>query len=127
MTIKICTAAVLVLVFSIGAAGCKPRPAETAPGASAPGRDQQEATAVAPSTPAQAVSFKPDRAPLATGALPPFPLLDWPKVLPKSEYTAEEIDFTQAWVLAGNEVRKVEGRVEKRQFYNKDAKLSALA
>ena len=59
--------------------------------------------------------------------MPPFPLLDWPKVLPKSEYTAEEIDFTQAWVLAGNEVRKVEGRVEKRQFYNEDAKLSALA
>lgn len=127
MTKKFCAAAVLVLVFSMGAAGCKPRPAETAPGASAIRPDHQRATAVAPSMPEQGVSFKLNRVPIAAIALPPFPLLDWPKDLAKSEYTAEQTDFTQAWVLAGNQVRSVEGRVDKRQFYNEDAKLSALA
>ena len=121
---KIRIVVTLVLAFCAGAAGCKPRAASNveAPATVA----APAAPAIAPSA-AEASKFDLAKVPLISVALPPFPLLDWPKDLAKSDYTAEQSDFSQAWVLAGNQLRTVEGRVDKRQFYNEDAKLSALA
>lgn len=114
----------LLLACCAGAAGCKPRavdaaaatqavrvPAVPATGPSASGAGRFDLTSTA----------------LTSVALPPFPLLDWPKDLAKSDYTVEQSDFSQVWVLAGDQVRRVEGQVDRRQFYNEDAKLSGLA
>ena len=54
-------------------------------------------------------------------------MLGWPRDLAKLEYRVEQSDFSQAWVLARSDLRSIEGRVEQRNFYNIDAKLSALA
>jgi len=104
----------LVLLLSAGLLACKPGNASTP----AP---------VAKSGTSNAVPFDPAAVPVSQARLPPFPYLDWPSGLPKSEYRTEASDFSGAWVIAGSHLRAVEGRIEKREFYNSDANLSELA
>ncbi|MES2320144.1 MAG: OmpA family protein [Pseudomonadota bacterium] len=111
----------LILLLSAGLVACKPRK-EAAPGtaASAPAPAAKQATS-------STAPFDPASVPVSQVRLPPFPYLEWPSALPKSEYRTEGSDFDGAWVIAGNHVRAVEGRVEKREYYNSDANLSELA
>lgn len=122
---KISTVAALVLACTASVSGCKQRPPEA--GAAV----QMPVPATAPAAPAPTAAAKPSAfdiasVPMSSIALPPFPLLDWPRDLPGHEYRTEQSDFDQAWVIAGDTVRGVEGRVDKRWYYNDDAKLSGL-
>lgn len=101
----------LVLLLAVGSVAGKPGKAS------------------APGAPASAASAPFDLAsvPVSQAHLPPFPYLEWPSGFPKSEYRVDASDFDGAWVIAGSHLRAVEGRVEKREFYNSDANLSELA
>ncbi len=65
--------------------------------------------------------------PISLVSLPPFPYLAWPSTLSSDEYVSKTFDFDADWVLAGANLRAVEGKLEKRHFSNDIAKLSALA
>lgn len=127
MHLNLNTAVGLVLFLSAGLSACKARedaPAPAPVSAAAP----VAAAAAAPASPASGTGvFDIASVPLSRAQLPPFPYLAWPRDLPPSEHANEVSDFSQAWVIAGSQVRTLEGRVEKRQFYNGDAKLSGLA
>ena len=116
--------AILVLLLSAGVVACKPRK-EAAP--SSPATAASAAVPAARQGSGGGAPFDPASVPVSQVPLPPFPYLEWPSAMPKSEYRSEVSEFNGAWVIAGNHLRAVEGRVEKREFYNSDANLSELA
>lgn len=64
---------------------------------------------------------------MSTAALPPFPYVDYPATLHASSRTGDKSEFDRAYVIAGSQLRELEGRIESRMFDNKDANLSELA
>lgn len=123
---KIRTWTAFALVCTVCVSGCKPRVAETTVQPATTGIAAPTGSAMAPAQ-AKPVGFNLTTVPLTHVDLPSFPFLDWPRDLLASEYRSEPSDFSQTWVLAGDQMRSIEGRTEKRTFYNSDAKLSALA
>ncbi|MES2900983.1 MAG: OmpA family protein [Pseudomonadota bacterium] len=128
MTIQFRCACALALLAGAALSACKAR----TDGAAAPAAPA--AATAAPAAPASAAPAKAAPAgfdvasvPESRATLPPFPFLDWPRDLAASDTTREQSDFSQSWVLAGASLRSLEGRLEQRQFYNGDAKLSGLA
>ena len=126
----------LLILFSGGLDACTPRKEPVTATLAATKAPAPVAAAVAPATAPPTVApltasgapqFDPADVAASQVRLPPFPYLEWPRELPLSQRKKEVVDFDAAWVLAGAHLRTVEGRVEKRQFYNEDAKLSALA
>lgn len=118
-------------------AGCKkteytaPAEAVVAPVAGAPAVPAASAPAPAP-TPAPAPpmgagTFDINSVPVTTTAPPPFPYLDWPAKLKESERNNEEFDFDSVSMVAGTDLRSVEGRVSARNFSLTAANLSRLA
>lgn len=62
-----------------------------------------------------------------TAPLPPFPLLSFPDALPENGRNQQEFRFEEVYVIAGSDLRKVEGRMSTRFFSNAEAGLSASA
>lgn len=91
--------------------------ANAAPAASAP---------VAPAvSPAGARAFDITSVPLSDAAIPPFPYLELP---PNTNgYHKAGLDFDRAWVVAGDELRTVEGRTSERWFPIDVANMSKLS
>lgn len=115
---------VLTICISIPLLGCKrkadsPQPEVTAAASAAPG-----AAAVSP---AARPVFNIDSVPLSSVALPPFPYLDWPQGLVEGARFSDKSDFDRAYVIAGDQLLAVEGRIESRRFSDDDAKLSQFA
>lgn len=106
-------------------AGAPAAPAASAPAtpvAAAPG-----AGTPAPAAPASAGTFDINSVPVTTTAPPPFPYLDWPAKLEEGKRNNEEFDFDSVSMVAGTDLRSVEGRVSARHFSLTSAKLSRLA
>ncbi|MCD2518782.1 OmpA family protein [Massilia sp. G4R7] len=106
----------------------KDAPASTAqapaePGATAPAAPAAPATAAAPGA-----KFDLQSVPVTDKALPPFPYLATPTGLPEEHMTTtKDVEFDRVFVLAGEELRPVEGKVQKRIFNLYSLKWSALA
>ena len=131
----------LSLCISISLFGCKHKEDDAQPAAAhaasvAPTPPAVASAAAAPAaapaaTPAgNAVAkaeFSLDSVPLSTATLPPFPYLEWPKNLAEGGRFSDKSDFDRAYVIAGNQLRAVEGRIETRRFADDDAQLTPLA
>lgn len=133
MTKKIhMTAAVLAALLSISA--CKRNeavPADTsqAPPA-APAAEPAPASAPATSSPdnaANASAAKPfdlQGVPVSSAKLPPFPYVDRPKGT--ESYHSKEQEFDRIYVIAGGELRPVEGHYQQRWFPPNVVRMSLL-
>jgi OOP family OmpA-OmpF porin len=108
------------------AIAAQPAGAPAAPAASA-------APAATPATapanaPAAAGKFDVASVPVTTKELPPFPYLATPAELqPKQVFTEKDIEFDRVYVIAGDELRPVEGKVLHRMFFLHELKWSPLA
>lgn len=133
MTRKVHTAAV-VLALLLSTSACKRNeavPAETslAPTAvsataSAPA---SSSTTSSPDNAADASAAKPfdlQGVPVSSARLPPFPYVDRPKGT--ENYRNEEQQFDRIYVVAGNELRPVEGHYQQRWFPPNVVKMSLL-
>lgn len=78
-----------------------------------------------PAAAAPAASFDVKKVPISTVKLPDFPLITAPPSRNKIKDKISEFDV--AYVIAGNELRAVEGRVARRVFLNHAADLSQAA
>jgi OOP family OmpA-OmpF porin len=123
---------VIGLTLSIG--GCKKqdavRPAPAPVAAEAASTAQPTPAAPLPTTgqPASgAGNFDVNSVPIVATALPPFPYVGLPEALEKDPPRDENSDFDRVYVVAGTELRAVEGRINKRNFSLSSAKLSRLA
>jgi len=134
------TAAVLIALLSLTACKRKePAPAAAPPApASTPAADAPHASA-APSSVASAASAgtaaaAPDTAPVkpfdvqsvpvSNAKIPPFPYVSRPKGA--DDYHDEERKFDRLYVIAGNELRPVEGHFQQRWFPPSVVKMSQL-
>jgi len=72
--------------------------------------------------------FDVESVPRSMVALPPFPFVDYPAKLDESYYhVVTDTQFDRAYVIAGIEMREVEGRVSHRTFPHNTLGMSALA
>jgi len=121
-------ASIVALCIAIPLVGCKRK-------SDVPQPDVAVAAAVAPSKPANAESannppkagFDLNSVPVSAIPLPPFPYLDWPQGLADGDRFSDKSAFDRAYVVAGNELHAVEGRIENRRFRDADAQLTQLA
>ena len=130
------TAAVLIALLSI--TGCKrkePAPAAATPApASTPAADSAHAGAApssAPSAPSNTAAnaapvkpFDPQSVPVSNAKIPPFPYVSRPEGA--DGYHDEERKFDRLYVIAGNELRPVEGHYQQRWFPPSVVKMSPL-
>ena len=130
---------VLPLMIAASLTACKRNQTESQePGKDAPAAAAQPANTPAPAAAAEAPAAAPavaaakpfdlNSVPVTTKALPPFPYVAMPAELKPSDVrTDREHDFDRAYVIAGEELRKVEGKVIRREFTLSDLKWSSLA
>jgi outer membrane protein OmpA-like peptidoglycan-associated protein len=131
---------VILIGLTLSLTACKkPNAANTAAApvpavAATPAQAEQSAPAApAPATPPQgqpapdAVTFNPDSVAVVAKAPPPFPYLGWPEALPTNAALERDSDFDQVYVIAGTQLRAVEGRVNRRSYALGNAKLSKFA
>jgi outer membrane protein OmpA-like peptidoglycan-associated protein len=118
----------LSLCISVPLFGCKRRDEATPAGVAhaatvAPIKavDSQPDGGVAKAT------FNIDNVPVSNVPLPPFPYLDWPQNLAEGGRFSDKSDFDRGYVVAGDQLRAVEGRIENRRFSDADAQLTPLA
>jgi len=73
-------------------------------------------------------SFDLESVPYTNAELPPFPYVDYPAHLDEG-YKSNETDvkFDKAYIIVGNEMREVKGRVSFRFFPHNTVNMSALA
>jgi len=121
----------LVVMGTLGAfalAGCKPKAKADAeaPAAVAQASAAAASAAAAPVVaPAQVKAFDVTSVPMSTAALPPFPFFELPAGA--DGYHQDAKDFDRAWVIAGEELRAVEGRTSERWFPVSAANMSMLS
>lgn len=72
-------------------------------------------------------AFDVNKVPVAAAKLPPFPYLAYPDGTPEGFQFTDKADFDEAYVIAGNKLRKVEGRIEMHTFDLDFGNLSELA
>ena len=121
-------ALLLGLLAALSVQGCKRH--EAAP-AAPPATVVVASTPAASGAPAQAAAPAPAKAfdinsvPMSTAAIPPFPYLEMPAGT--DGYHKDGKDFDRAWVIAGDELRAVEGRTSERWFPPSAVKMSMLS
>ena len=128
-TLSIC------LITFLSIAGCNKKPVEAHsvnPAASPASAASETATpptiAATPAAPTAATPFDLDSVAMTTVNLPPFPYVDYPVTLDESYRSGlPPTPFDIAYVIAGNELKTVEGKVSIRHFPNNPAKLSVVA
>jgi outer membrane protein OmpA-like peptidoglycan-associated protein len=110
---------------ALSLAGCKRKEAPVAPTAEVAAAGTPAASAAPAAAAAPAKAFDTASVPMSTAAMPPFPFLEMP---PDTDgYHKDGKDFDRAWVIAGNELRAVEGRTSERWFPVSVAKMSMLS
>ena len=121
----------LLLLSILGAfalTGCKRKeeapvaPPAAVAAASTPVASAATAPAAAP---APAKAFDISSVPMSSATIPPFPYLEMPAGT--DGYHKDGKDFDRAWVIAGEELRAVEGRTSERWFPPSAVKMSMLA
>lgn len=129
---------VAIALLSLSLTACKKKPHD-APAAEAPAASAPSAAAPAAQPPAAGdkpaaaqagaaqAAFDPTTVPVSNAALPPFPYLNYPNTVDDGMRWTETQDFDEAWVIAGKQLRKVEGKLEAHRFALDDAKLSLVA
>ncbi|KQV61542.1 hypothetical protein ASE26_05135 [Duganella sp. Root198D2] len=75
--------------------------------------------------PGQVKAFDVTSVPMSTAVIPPFPFVEMPAGT--DGYHTDAKDFDRAWVVAGEELRAVEGRTSERWFPPSAANMSMLA
>ena len=123
-----------VVLLSACKRGAEPAAAPAAPSVSAPSPAAPATTAAAaPAAAATAAAasagapFDLNAIPVSQATLPPFPYFSWPdKLNPAQRRIKVEQEFDAGYVVAGNTLRTVEGRVAVHEFFNSDAKLSRI-
>lgn len=114
----------LVLTFAIALTACKPKSTDIP---EAPAADASPATvtasaganvpAIAAPKPAVATtSFDVQSVPVTSAALPAFPYIDTPDELKNNPPEEQVIQFDRTYVVAGNQLRQVEGKISHRSF-----------
>lgn len=84
--------------------------------------------AAAPATVATVKAFDLESVPVTTKELPAFPYLATPTGLdPRRVNTNIELEFDRISVIAGEELRRVEGKILRRNFSMEELKWSSLA
>lgn len=139
MTNKFVALGGIVLCGALALSGCKkkqePEVAATTPEqATQQAAQQAEPAATAAATspastpaataPMAAMPFDPQSVPVSTAKLPAFPLLQRPEGT--ASYHTVEKNFDRVFVIAGDELRAVEGRVSERWFPPSAVKMSTL-
>ncbi len=115
---------------TLASTGCTPKEETTVvpPAAVAQAGAPAASGAIAPAAPSaetKAKGFDISSVPKSSAKIPPFPYLELP---PGSDgYRKETKDFERAWVIAGGELRAVEGRTSERWFPMSAVKMSVLA
>ena len=111
---------VLLLVPASVLTACKPA---SAPPAEPPAALTNGAGPA--SVPAALLPFDVNSVPVSTAQLPPFPFIELPKGA--DGFRHEEKDFDRVYVVAGQELRPVEGRLSLRSFPLNAVNLSTVA
>lgn len=114
----------LALVLAIALTACKPKspdapaaPAADAAAAASPasaGTDLAAAAALKPGV--VPTSFDVGTVPVTSAALPPFPYVGIPDELKDSPPEDRVIQFDRTYVVVGNQLRQVEGKISHRSF-----------
>jgi len=117
----------LISLFCV--AGCHKNPVDTLPANSAVNPASASSVAATPTASTTvAAPFDLGSVPVTTVNLPPFPYVDYPTSLDNSyRNDLPPTPFDEAYVIAGNELKKVEGKISVRHVPNNPAKLSAVA
>jgi hypothetical protein len=80
----------------------------------------------APAAAAPATPFDFDSVPEAGGTIPPFPYVDYPDNLHEAFRSTQELPMDRAYVILGNQLHALEGRVSTRTFSHDNAQMSEL-
>lgn len=100
--------------------------AHTSGGAPAPAA-ADSAQATAGSAPAaQEKPFDFNTVPEASGPIPPFPYVNYPDKLHEAFQFTRDVPMDRAYVILGEQLHPVEGRVATRTFSHSDAEMSEL-
>jgi len=126
------TVIVLIALLAVGACKRKepvvadtPQAAPAAPAAdAAPAAVPVTASAGSAASTSAAAPFDVQSVPVSNAKLPPFPYVDRPKGT--EGYRNEEQQFDRIYVIAGNELRPVEGHYQQRWFPPNVVKMSLL-
>lgn len=120
--------ACLLLYPVLMLSACKRRdpPAIGAPAAQTAGATPAAASASAPASVPAAAPFDVASVPVSTATMPPFPFVAFPKDLGDG-YHNEDKAFDRVYVVAGQELRPVEGHLSLRFFPPSAIKMSNLA
>lgn len=92
--------------------------------ASATGNSTHSGVAGAPAVPEKPFDFS--TVPEASAAIPPFPYVNYPADLHEGFQFTHEVPMDRVYVILGDQLRPIEGRVATRTFHHNDAKMSAL-
>lgn len=122
------SAAIALAVMSFSLAACKPKaPAphsDTATATPSPASNGAGAAQADTSAPPAQAHFDIEKVPVSSGALPPFPYLEYPPGLNPGLAFTDKANFDSLYVVTGKQLRKVEGRVESHEFHLRDAQMS---
>jgi outer membrane protein OmpA-like peptidoglycan-associated protein len=129
---------VVPLLVAVALCACKRKDQEAAPAAAsqeqtAPAASQEQAAppapaAAAPAPAPAAATFDLASVPVTSKELPAFPYLSTPSGVEKANISERvDLDFDRTHVVAGEDLRQVEGRIYERYFYLSDLKWSPLA
>lgn len=100
----------------------------SAPVAAAPATATPAAVAAPSNTAPAGKAFDLQGVSVTSKALPAFPYVGTPSELaPKNVYTEQDLEFDRVYVVAGEELRPVEGKVLRRKFFLHELKWSPLA
>lgn len=117
----------LALCCIFGSSACNRTQAPPAAAAVSAAASAASAGATAAQPASAAATFDIANVPVSQVALPPFPYLEWPRDLDRKLGADEKrVDFDAMHLLAGTEIRSVEGRFYELKFSNRDAKYSPL-
>jgi len=132
---------VLPVLIAASLAACKrdqsatPDAVKEAPASAAESSTAPAAAPAAPAAPAAAPAtaqagpaFDVQSVPVTSKALPPFPYLATPAELESNNVrTKRDVEFDRVYVMAGSELRPVEGKILSRNFDQRHLKWSDLA
>jgi OmpA-OmpF porin, OOP family len=127
--------AIVLAVMSFSLAACKPKApaphsdaaaaaatATSSPQSNGPGSNGAGAAPTGKDTSAPQVQFDIEKVPVSNAVLPPFPYLDYPPGIHEGSVFTNQANFDSLYVVAGKQLRKVEGRVESHKFYLSDVR-----
>jgi OOP family OmpA-OmpF porin len=130
MTISIRKLLCIFLLPTLALTACKRKEAPAADAtasatSSVPAPVAPTPAAPVAAAPAVAQPFDVNTVPPSTATMPPFPFISLPEGV--QGYHSKDVDFDRTYVLAGRELRAVEGHLSERWFPPSVVKMSTLA